>query len=105
MERAVAELDLEDSATDIPERGDRRLLHERGAAPSGEALVSGVAAVRVRDPGLRLEEAVVLVAEPPLRPALDDLASVEALVWHALRVHGRGVVGQRDRRLAWSDVE
>jgi len=67
--------------------------------------VGGVAAIRVGEARLRLEQAVMLVAQLPLRPSAHDLSPVELLVRDALRVHRRGVVAQRDRRVARSDVE
>ena len=85
----------------------RRPVRARAASPRGpgEPLVGGVAPVRVGDAGVRLEQAVVLVAEPPLRPAAHDLGGVEVLERDALGRHARDVVGQRDRRVARRDVE
>ena len=63
----------------------------------GEALVGGVGPVRVGEPAVGLEQPVVPVVEPPLRPAPDDLRTVELLERDPLGGQARDVVGERDR--------
>ena len=71
----------------------------------GEALVGRVRPVRVGEPAVGLEQPMVPVVEPPLRPAPDDLGAVELLERDSLSAQAGDVVGERDRGIARGDVE
>src|SRR5213075_298171 len=88
-----------------PKPGHGCVLEEGRAAGAGEPLVSRVASIRIGDTGIGLEQAVVLVTEPPLRPAPADLASIQMLEGDPLGRHRPAVVVELDRSHARSDVE
>ena len=74
-----------------------------------EPPVGDVAARRVGEPGVGLEQAEVAVVEPPGRPAAHDLGAVELLERDALGGHRPRVLPDVDRdavgRLARPDVQ
>ena len=105
MDRPVRQRDLDPAAGHLAEAGDRGPLEQGRAAAAGESLVGGVAAVRVGDSGVRLVQPVMLVAEPPLRPAPADLGAGEVLERDVLGRHRVHVVVERDRSVARADVE
>jgi len=63
----------------VVDRDDARPVAQDRAVLAGEPPMRRVALRRIRDPGVRLVQAEVLLAQPPRRPSADDLRPVEAL--------------------------
>ena len=88
---------------------DGRVLAQHGAVFDGQAPVGDVAARRVGEPAVGLEQAQVPVVEPPGRPAAGDLGPVQLLERDALGGHRPRVLADVDGdargRLARAHVE